>query len=549
MVLVPIEHLSARGMSATLARLAQEVAGWPAEWIACFDAGFARYWERSTHLARRTTTWPPPRRRHVVVVRDPLAVRPYVGLLNTSAWLLYESDLAPETSDPEFLAYLLVHGDWVVLTGEVSLVAARSAAWWLQRSDAECAAFAAAAARTPRPDAPAWRAIAAALPWLRQLHHDTLNPPLLAIPERRIPGTGLLVPRPLEHEPARLAEVCGRAAQAAVAAYHSRWRRRAPRAVATLCDWLAGDRPPLLVAGAGDTILWDPEQPDNVGPLAKRLQEADAVAVAAIQDDLGVIAARTRAFLDAVVEPEDLSCVTADFAQNGYAYLHRTRRLIAYNLDEPGMERLQGPPLPYARSMLGARTAHEWGHLADSAGWVLRTVSDAEHEALCAALAAELDGIIAAAPAAVRRLTAADLAALAGEASSAGRALVALLLTRIPDWRTNLVARAFMHPEERETYARHNIRSLRDAYAAPHLWRMLVRYLYEYQYLCPPLALSQVPDPRDFFVGSTYFTNDFFETGVLTVEQFDRLAVATGRICACHRVDATRLKLPPPPAS
>jgi len=78
---------------------------------------------------------------------------------------------------------------------------------------------------------------------------------------------------------------------------------------------------------------------------------------------------------------------------------------------------------------------------------------------------------------------------------------------------------------------------------------MLVRYLYEYQYLCPPLALSQVPDPRDFFVGSTWFANDFFETGVLTVEQFDRLAVATGRICACHRVDATRLRLPPAAAS
>ena len=61
------------------------------------------------------------------------------------------------------------------------------------------------------------------------------------------------------------------------------------------------------------------------------------------------------------------------------------------------MERLQGPPLPFEREMLGARTAHEWAHLADAAGCVPRTVSRERYRELRAELAAELDAAIAAA--------------------------------------------------------------------------------------------------------------------------------------------------------
>ncbi len=60
--------------------------------------------------------------------------------------------------------------------GEVTMAALHHAAWWLERDDAECAAFAAAAARSARPDADAFRLLAAALPWLRRLGHATLRP-------------------------------------------------------------------------------------------------------------------------------------------------------------------------------------------------------------------------------------------------------------------------------------------------------------------------------------------------------------------------------------
>src|SRR5262249_51560762 len=144
LVLVPIEHLTATGMSRAFAALVVARAAWPPARVALFDAGFARYWERSASLARPTTAWPPPRRRHVAVVREPLGVRPYASLLNTSAWLLYDSDVDPARSDPELLACLLAHGDWMAQTGEVAYAALRGAAWWLERSDEECAAFAAA---------------------------------------------------------------------------------------------------------------------------------------------------------------------------------------------------------------------------------------------------------------------------------------------------------------------------------------------------------------------------------------------------------------------
>jgi hypothetical protein len=521
--------------------------GWSGAGIALFDAGFARYWERSASLAQRTAAWPPPRLRHVAVVREPLGVRPYVSLLNTSTWLLDASDVDPERSDPEFLAYLLAHGDWMAHTGEVTFAAVRGAAWWLERTDDECAAFTAAAARSTRPDAAAWRALAGALPWLRRLHHVSLRPPLVVSPQRPIPGTGLLVPAALDDEPPRLAERWAAVASDVLETYRAAWRRREPEAVSGLCDWLALAAPDLLVTGADGRTLWDPASPGQTTAVREVLGHADAVAVAAVRADLEVIERHTRAFLRAVVDPAALPAPRSNTFQSGYAYLHADRRLIAYNLEEPGMERLQGPPLPFEREMVGARTAHEWAHLADAAGWVPRTVSRQRYRELRVELAAELDAAITAAPAAARRTTAADLAEL-GRHASAGTTLARITVTRMPDYRANLVARAFMTAAEGEVYVRHNVRTLRGEYPAPRLWRMLVRYLFEYQYLGAALGLTRVEDPRSFFLSSTWFADDFLATRILDERRFDALADAVARLCACHAVDGSRLRLPPPAA-
>lgn len=507
--------------------------------------GFARYWERSAGLARRAATWPPPRRRHLgIVVGDPLAVRPYAQLLNTATWLLYLADVDPATSHPELLAWLLALGDRMAVTGEVTLAPVQSAAWWLERTDAECVAFAAAAARSTRPDADAIRATADALPWLRRLAHETLRPPVAGARQRSIPRTGLLVPPELEAEPPALAARWTAIGRATLAAYRGRWRGSSPSAVRDVTTWLVTSVPPVLVTGEGGRIVWDPDVPDRIGPVRSALRDADAVSVRAVHDDLVVVARVTRAFHAAVTEHDALPAPDAGTAASGYTYLHAARRRIAYNLHEPGMERLHGPPLPYARAMVAARTAHEWGHLADAAGWIPRTIPDADYAASMAALGDALDRVVAAAPLAVRRATAADLAEL-GRDGGVGAALARLTLGRLPDWRANLVARHLLRSDERETYVRHNVRRLGDEYPPPALWRLLIRHLFEYQYLGPALGMTGVTDTRSFYVHSTGVADELLATGVLDDATFDALAAAVERCCACHAVDTARLRLGP----
>jgi hypothetical protein len=449
LVLLPIEHLSERGMSRAMAELVA-ARGWPPERIDLFNTGFSLYWTRSADLAARARSWPPPRIRHVAVVSEPLTVRPYAQLLNTSAWTMYQSDLDPSVSDPEYVAYLLVHGDRMAQTGEVSLAALHCAAYWFDRSEREVAAYAAAADRATRPDAAYFRAVAAAIGWLRQLFHQRLRPPPEGAAQRPIPGTGLSVPATLEAEPQALTDRCATAAQEALAAYHAAWsaaRAPATGAIEALRSWLASAAPLLLVTGHRGRILWDPDRPEELASLRSELEQADAAAVASIHEDLVVVDRNSRA-LRAALAGIPLPPPPADAGQSGYTYLHRERAVIAYNLHETGMERLHGPALPYARAMLGARTAHEWAHLAVLAGCVPCNVDPQRFAALEVELAHELDADIAAAPSGVRSRTAPDLAKLA-PGQTPGAQLARQLLTRMPDYQSNLLAGQFLSSIER----------------------------------------------------------------------------------------------------
>lgn len=541
-MLVPIEHLTPHGMSAVFARIAADRAAWSAERIALFDAGFARYWARGSALARRTRTWPAPRRRHVaVVVGDPLSVRPYAQLLNTSAWLLYGSDLDPVASHPELLAWLLVLGDRMAVSGVVSHAPVQAALWWLERSDEECAAFTAAARRSARPDAEGLRAVADALDWLRRLHHDPLHPPATTLRHRRIPESGLLVPPALAANPPALASTCEHVATDVLGRYRAAQQGPNGAALDELAGWLVAGAPPLLVTRSG-RIVWDAAHADRVNGLRRALKGAPRSAVDGVRLDLTAVARVTRAFEAAVADPSALPPAAPGYTvESGYTFLHRERRMIAYDLEEPGIERTAGPALPYARLMLAARTAHEWAHLADAAAWVPRVVSDEEWCTRRDALGVALEDVVREAPAAIRTETAADLRALAVE-QPLGRALVRVLVSRLPDYRANLIARHVLAPEERETYVRQNVRALRQEYAPAQRWRLLLRYLFEYQYLQPALGMSLVPDPHEFFVTSTWFDEDFFATDILDAARFTALAEAMGGLCTAYAVDRTRLR-------
>jgi hypothetical protein len=187
--------------------------------------------------------------------------------------------------------------------------------------------------------------------------------------------------------------------------------------------------------------------------------------------------------------------------------------------------------------MLGARALHEWAHRAVEAGAVPWSPSVPERASRLAAIAAGLDAAVAAAPAAVRAATADDLAALAAdEGGTAGAALAALLMRRMPDFQCNLLAQRLLDEAERETYVRHNVRSLRGELPPAQRWRMLVRYLYELQYL----RFSAVADPRRFLLRSTWAEEDLIGSGLVDRAAFDALADAVAALCDGYGVDATK---------
>jgi hypothetical protein len=258
-----------------------------------------------------------------------------------------------------------------------------------------------------------------------------------------------------------------------------------------------------------------------------------------VRADLEVVARHTRRFRAALAEPAALPAPDPTTAQSGYSYLHVARGLVAYNLDEPGIERLAGPALPYARAMLGARTIHEWAHLGVDGGLVPRTVGDAEWRTLLADFAGLLDEAVAAAPRAIRARCSEDLRLLSRDGTP-GAGLAAVFASRLPDYQSNLLGFPFLSIAEREAYVRQNIRPLAGEYAPGQLWRHLVRALYEYQYL----GFSLVPDRRRYFVGTTRFDHDFLASGALDAGRFDALAEAARALCAAHAVDASRVRLP-----
>jgi hypothetical protein len=363
------------------------------------------------------------------------------------------------------------------------------------------------------------------------------------------------VPRELEGHPDRLVERWAAIVQGVVRDHRGRRRTAGTGAAQELCDWLRAEAPPLIVTGRGARILWEPRFPDRLGQLRSELKTGSDAAICDVAADLRTIDARTRAFRAALIDPTALPQPSESLEERGYAYLHPERGLIAYNLHEPAIERLAGPALPYAREMLGARTLHEWAHLAVEAGWIPRTADDERFGELCSGFAAELDRTIRDAPARARELGAADLQALTRQDSRDPRAdagaparapssaLVEIFLGRLSDYRANLLACRLMTLGERETYVRHNVRTLRGEFPPPRLWRMLVRYLYEYQYL----AFSAVRDAFSFFAHSTWFDADFFATAILDEPRFVRLASAARLICTAFAPAETWLRLPATP--
>jgi hypothetical protein len=536
-LLVPAEQLSPTGLAPAFADHLRRNHGWTQERIGLFDAAFARYWQRSRNLARLCRDWPAPRLRNVAIAHHNDEILQYARILNTGTWTLYACDFDPDLSDPELAAWLFAHGDRMAVTGEVTEAALRNAAWWFDRSEEKIAAFCAAAGRSLRPDAAALQLLAEAIPWLRELAHTTLRPPALAGAHRPIAGSELLVRRDIEQRPADLVHGWARVARAVVAQQQQRWNTPNGDALRALCAWLAEDAPPLVVCARRNRVVWEASHPERLGALRSELRGAGGATVASIHQDLEVVAARTRSLLAALTAPGELAPIDTAMEQSGYVFLHPGSNGIAYDLHEPGIDRLTMPALPFARAMLAARTVHEWAHRAVDSGWVPRSIDDDEWQQRLTRSAEAFAAVVDAAPAAIRRATAADLETRGARELGAGMVLARIVADRMPDWRANLLAQRFLAPVEREAYVRQNVRTLRGVMSPQALWRMLARYLYEAQYL----RFSMVGDRLAYLRHGTWFEQDFLDSGLLTEATLAELDVRVGALCAAWTVDERRL--------
>lgn len=540
--LVPAEELSPEGIRAPFAARLLECGSVTEPWLRRFDDAFALYWRRARELAALAPRfWLPPRAQNVCVALDPVRVRPFFQPLGRSSCLLEHGDFLPGTSSLEFATYQLFHVERQNLLQQVVPALLHDLGYWLVRSRAERDDFRAGCRRARDGQAQGWRALARALEWIPQCFHESLKPPPAAYEEPlvTIPGTGFLVLQRFQGESDELQRKWREAAEQRTKDYFAAHASCRDGDAQELVAWLRSERPLVLVTGQKGEILWDPQRPEHTERVHSELADVTATAAQSLRLDWSLVGARSRAFLDSLVAPDALPAPGPSIDQNGLAYIHRERKLVAYNVREPGMQRLREPAVPFERWMLGARTIHEWGHLAVDAGYVsVPAERQSEFAALQSELAQFFEAIVADAPAPLRAHAGRQIAALAKSAGSVGRALVALLLERMSDWQSNLLAQRYLSVAERETYVRNNVRPLLHELDSTQLFQALTRYAFEYQYL----AFSAAADPRAVFLASTWFGEQFLARQVLSAARFEELLASVGRLCRCHEIDASRFR-------
>ena len=383
------------------------------------------------------------------------------------------------------------------------------------------------------------------LPWLRRLRHATLRPPRVVSPHRAIPGhRAARAAGARARAAARSSRAGARRAEDALDAYRAAWRRaRAAALAASSLDWLARDAPPLLVTADGGRVVWDPEAP---GARRRRC------------------GACSRTPTRSPCAPSTTTCASSTATRARSSPPSSIPRALPHAAGRRRPARLQLPPPrapadrlrprraghgapPRPAPALRARDARR-AHGARVGAPRRRGGLGAAHRGRRTVAGARrtrspttLDATIAAAPAAVRARTAADLARARATAAPPGARssrIAAHAHARLPRQppRAALPRRATSaRPTSATTSARCG-----PTTRPTQLWRMLVRYLYEYQYLGPHLGLTRIADARTFLWQSTWFADDFFASGVLDDARFDALAEGVAALCRAHSVDETR---------
>jgi hypothetical protein len=539
MIVLPIEELGPAGCSEALAALLVASGRVDTAWVARFDACFARYVARTNELyAKAPESWPAARIQHVCLVTEPERTRPYYQPLEGASWLLYASDFDPASGSVELGAYLIALAERAGLVKKLSGSVLRTLSWFVGASDEAVEDFREGAGRSVRPDAPAFVHLAEQLGIVRAFSHDSLapNPEASGPAFGRVDGTGLVIDKRRIPVLKGIMTAFDEAGGQVVERYFARQAVRSERAAEAtdaLVAWLAREVPPvLLLDGPERRTLWDPERPHEAHALREALAGAGDAPVESLHADLALVSARTRGFLAALDDPGSLAVPTESLEEAGGVYIH-PRKLVAYALEQPGIDvRAEAAP-PFHRLLLAARVTHEWGHLAVEAGYVpvapeLATEKKARFEALRACF----DRIVRAAPAEQEEQLREDQRLLARQ----GRHFADVVQDRVDDYRANLLMRALCPSEETEAYLRANVRALLFAPGGPY--QRLARYAYEFQYL----RIGCIADPWRYFVASSFFREQYLSTGIVTEPLARELFERVSALFECYRIDRARVR-------
>lgn len=537
--LIPIEHLSPIGMSQSFARLVQDERGVSGAWVELFDQAVAQYFARVSMLAEKAPKhWRGPRLANVCIVEDAEHTRPYYQPFPQSSWLLYQSDFDPECSNVEHATYQLVHVERLGMTGDPGMTWIHNLSYFVARSAEERAAFTAGCEASTRPDADAFRALGELMDVVGSLHHDQLRPGPASpeVPTARIEIAGLNAPE--EHREAiqALVRKCLDATHNVIHRYYQAQKLggNLDEPEQTLVSWLEDARPMVLLTDHLGGTVWDPDRADEVDGLRVILEGIPSRAAESLIEDWSLIDRCSHAFLDALVDPDDLELPSDALDQEGGIYIHSKRKIIAYCLAQPGLKTLAEEAPPYHRMLVEARTIHEWGHLAVDAGMVVVPKHlEGSHEQARRKLLEIFDEIVASAPDDQRAIADREVELLARE----GLRLGDMPLQRVGDYQANVLARTFLSVGEMESYIRANVRPLIDEKEiGPYL--RLARHAYEYQYL----LLSGIEDPFRYLVSSTWFAEEVFETGIVTEAKARELFGTVTALFECYEVDTTRIR-------
>lgn len=538
--LIPAEHLSPSGMSAPFAEVLVGRRGLSRAWVDRFNEAFVLYVRRVSDLASRAPTyWRPPRSANLCIVQDAIGTRPYYLPFAQTSWLLYESDFDPDHPTAELGAYQLAHVERLASTGDPGVTWIHNLGYFLERSDAERSAFVEGCAASTRPDADAFVALGALMNDVPSFSHDQLGPKRPpADGTARIGFAGLNVPETHQAAFQTIAKSFLAEAHNATARYYEAQQSGEPDGDAdALLAWLAETAPRVLVTDQLGGVLWDCERPRDHQNLRAVVDGIGTRAATSLREDWSLIDRHSRAFTSALVDADGLVFPEAGLDQEDGIFMHAGRQMIAYSLVQPGLRTLAEEAPPYHRLLVGARTVHEWSHLAVEAG-VVRVPerfadTHADHQRR---LIEAFDEIVMQAPRDFRSTATEEVELLAQDGCHLGE----LPLQRVGDYQANLLARAFLSEAEMEAYVRANVRPLIDEEGVgPYL--ALARYAYEYQYL----RLTEIADPFAYFLATTWFAHSHVESGIVSLEEAKALFDRVSSLFDCYEIDETRIRLRP----